>query len=211
MKGDISDIKNLSEQEFDLFRESVNALFTGTFLVRGLDKDRKLYRFVIANLDLFQVYFSYAGWDLRVDETLGIVTWFGPPAARLNLTLDESMSLLIMRLLYEEKRNDISLQEYPAVRQQEFQDKYRIITEDSLKKTRLKELLRRFQTLKLIKIQGDETDPEALLILYPSIAFAIDAPGIDDIYAKIEALSDSAPEEEADNAESVIDASAEVV
>jgi uncharacterized protein DUF4194 len=112
----------------------------------------------------------------------------GAPSARLNLNLDETLSILVFRLLYEEKRNDISLHEHATVHLQDFQEMHKIITDRPLKKTRLREIIRRFQSLKLIKNNGDDINPESLIILYPSLAFALDGQSIDDIYSRIESL-----------------------
>ena len=39
---------------------------------------------------------------------LGVVAFQGPPSARHSLSKDESLLLLILRLLFEEKAGDIS-------------------------------------------------------------------------------------------------------
>ncbi|MCP4134835.1 MAG: DUF4194 domain-containing protein [bacterium] len=188
MIKEIANITKLDDHELDLFRKSVNALFTGSFLIRSVDSDRVLFRFVVSNYELFEAYFDCAGWSLRKDENLGIVSWHGPRAARLNLGLEETLSLLVLRLLYEERRNDIHLHDHPAIHQQDFQERYRVVTDRVLKKTRLREILRRFQALKLVRNMGDETNPETLILLYPTLAFALDGQSIDDIHSHLETL-----------------------
>ena len=184
----IADILKLDDKERDLFKRSVNAFFTGSFIIRGLESDSKLYRFVISNYKLFESYFDCAGWSLNKDENLGVISWQGAPAARLNLNLEETLSLLVFRLLYEEKRNDISLHEYPSIHLLDFQEMYKIVTDRLLKKTRLGEIVRRFQTLKLIKNIGEDVNPESVIILYPTLAFALDGQSIDDMYSRIDNL-----------------------
>ena len=118
------------------------------------------------NFDLFEAYLELAGWGLKKDENLGIVSWEGPPKARLNLNKEESIVLLILRILFEEKGGNITLHGERTILQQEFQDKYRILTETSLKKTQLINLLKRFQGLRLIKSIGDEGNPETVILRY---------------------------------------------
>lgn len=189
MISNINKIIQLADNEKSLFQDSVNALLTRSFLVRGIDKDKRLYRFVLTNMDMFEAYFSCAGWSIRIDETLGVISWFGPKSSRLNLNLEETLSLLVFRLIFEDKRNDISLQEFPIIRLIDFIEKYEILTERAIKKTRLSEIIRRFQSLKLVKVQGDETDPDSQVILYSSILFALDSQNIDDIYSMIQNLT----------------------
>lgn len=184
----ITDIVKLNDAERELFQKAVNTLFTGSFIVRGIENENRLYRFVIENFSLFESYFECAGWNLRKDENLGIISWQGAPGARLNLNLDETLSLLVFRLLYEERRNDINLQEYPSIHLQDFIEMYKILTERLLKKTRLREIVRRFQALKLIKNTAEDTNSESLIILYPTIAFALDGQNLEDIHERIESL-----------------------
>ncbi len=188
MMDGITDILKFNDGERELFQKSVNTLFTGSFIVRGIEHENRLYRFTIENFTLFESYFACAGWSLRKDENLGIISWQGAPGARLNLNLDETLSLLVFRLLYEERRNDINLHEYPSVHLQDFQEMYKIVTERLLKKTRLKEIIRRFQALKLIKNTSEDAHSESLIILYPTLAFALDGQSIDNIYSRIESL-----------------------
>ena len=188
----ISNIKNillLNDAEKDLFQDSVNALLTKSFLVRGIERDKRLYRFVLTNMDMFEGYFACAGWNIRIDETLGVISWHGPSSTRLNLNLEETLSLLVFRLIYEEKRNDVSLQEFPIIRLIDFIEKYEIITERAIKKTRLSDIIRRFQSLKLIRVHGDETDPDSQIILYSSIVFALDSQNIGETYSLLETLT----------------------
>lgn len=188
MMNGITGILKLDDAERDLFQKSVNVLLAGSFIVRGIESDNRLYRFVISNFILFESFFACAGWSLRKDENLGIISWQGAPGARLNLTLDETLALLVFRILYEERRNDINLHEHVTAHLRDFQEKYSIVTERMLKKTRLREIIRRFQALKLIKNNGDEVQQDSLIIMYPTIAFALDGQCIDDIYGRIDSL-----------------------
>lgn len=182
-------LKNLNDTELDLFRISLNTLFINTFIQRSIEKETRLYKFIISNYELFEDYLSYAGWYLRKDENLGVITWYGPPNAKLSLNLDETFGLLVFRLIYEEKQMDLTLHGEKTIKQVDFQNKFKVLTDRILNKTRLLQILRRFQALKLIKIIGDDTDPESVIILYPSIPFALDGESIDSIMEKINTLS----------------------
>jgi len=188
MKENITKILKLDDRDFDLFQNSINALITGNFLIRGVDEQKKYYNFVVANSDIVEAYLECAGWMLKIDEPLGVISWMGSASTRQNMLLDETLVLLVFRLIYEEKRHEISLHHHPSVIQQDFQDKFRSLCERQLKKTRFREIIRRFQVLKLIQIHGDETDPDSQIELYPSIVYAFDGKSIDDVYSHIQSL-----------------------
>jgi len=175
----------LSDAEREQLRAAVNLLFTESFLVRSIDHHAAPYRFVVSNYELVEDYLGLAGWGLRRDEALGVVAFQGPASARLTLTKDETVMLLILRLLFEEKAGEIALHGERTVRQQDIQEKYRVLAEATWKKTRYLTMLRRFQALRLIRIVGEESDPQATIVLYPSIPFALDGIAVEEAVARI--------------------------
>ena len=175
----------LSDAERDQFRIAMNLLFTEGFLVRAVEQHERAYRFVLSNLDLCESYLEYAGWGLRRDESLGVVAFQGPASARLRLRKDESVVALILRLLYEEKAGEIELHGERTVRRHEIQDRYRALTRTSIRKTPFLAILRRLQSLRLIRLVGDDHDPDATVLLYPSLAFALDAGSIEELEARL--------------------------
>ncbi len=193
-------IARLSEPDLDKFRRCVQTLLTEAFIVRSYRRHEPLYKFAVANFTLLETYFAFAGYRLLKDETLGVIAWEGSAAARFDLNLEETLALLILRLLYEEKGREVTLHGERTVLQQEFVEKYRVMTERTLKKTPLIVLLRRFQSLRLIEVLGDESDPETRIILYPSIAFALTGYAIDTVHEKIQSFKKGGEEEDVANA-----------
>lgn len=186
----------MTEGDREKFRKSVTVLLTESFLIRSFEKHEKLYRFSVQNFKLVEDYFSLAGWGLKKDETAGVVALDGPPAARVNLNLEKTLALLIFRLLYEEKSREMTLHGERTVLQQDFVERYRAMTERVLTKTSLLSILRRFQSLRLVRTLGDEGDPETQIILYPSIPFALDGVSIDEMYERIEQFKKNSDEDE---------------
>lgn len=191
-------IERMTEGEREKFRRSANALLTESFLLRSHERHEKLYRYTVQNFSLFEEYFSLAGWTVKKDESAGVVALEGPPSARVNLNLEETLSLLIFRLLYEEKSREMTLHGGRTVLQQDFVERYRAMTERPLTKTSLAALLRRLQALRLIRVLGDEADPETQIVLYPSIPFALDGVSIDEMHERIELFRKDSGEEEAE-------------
>ena len=175
----LGELSKLEEDDFDLFRRSVRELLARTFLLRGVDE--RLYDFAVRNFGLLEPYFSCMGAEIRKDESLGVMAWRGGAETRTRLGREETCALLALRLLYEERRNQVSLTAYPAVTVFDFVQRYRALTEGDLKKTRLIEILRRFAAAKLVAAPREEADPDGQLVLYPSLALALDQDGVEEI------------------------------
>lgn len=196
--------QKLGEGDREQFRIVLNTLLTENFLLRSLDAHSRAYRFAAANFEIVEAYLELAGWGVRKDENLGVISFTGPPAARLQLRKDESIFLLVIRLLYEEKAGELVLHGERTVRQQEIQDRLRSAADISYRKTPFVALLRRFQALRLLRVVGSEEDPEATVILYPSIPFVLDGVSLNGIAERIAAYTSGdddtgdSPEEEAD-------------
>ena len=189
--ADTLSFARLSDAERDQFRIAMNLLFTEGFLVRAIEQHERAYRFVLSNLELCESYLEFAGWGLRRDESLGVVAFRGPASARLRLRKEESVVALILRLLYEEKAGEIELHGERTVRRHEIQDRYRALTRTSIRKTPFMAILRRLQSLRLIRLVGDDNDPDATVLLYPSLAFALDAGSIEELEARLADYAES--------------------
>ncbi len=197
----MDELEKLTDSERDRLRIALTTLFTESFLVRGIEHHAASYRFVTSNFALVEKYLAVAGWGIRRDEMLGVVAFQGPPSARHSLSKDESLLLLILRLLFEEKAGEISLHGERTVRQQDIVEKYRVLADATWKKTRYLAMLRRFQALRLIRVVGSESDPEATVILYPSIPFALDGMAVEEAAARIQEAAGVGQGEEAGQSE----------
>jgi hypothetical protein len=191
--------QKLSESDRESFRIALHLLLTESFLIRSLESHSRAYRFAAANTEIIDAYLELAGWSLRKDEHLGVISFQGPPSARLQLKKDESIFLLVLRLLYEEKAGELVIHGERTVRQEEVQDRLRTIADLSYKKTPFVSLLRRFQALRLIQVVGSEEDPEATVILFPSIPFVLDGVSLDDIAERIDSYNRGRDEAEEDD------------
>lgn len=192
MIDDIVRIADFNDEERDIFRKAIHRLFAGSFVLRCIRDEEEMYSFIVRNRAVFDAYCECAGWTLRVDEPLGVVSWKGPSPARFILTRDETVMLVIARLLYEEKKGEISLLEYPALRAENFLERYRTLTGIQLKKTRFSDLIRRLQSLRLVRMEGSELTSDTMIAIYPSIALALDSSAVNSLHEKITRDSETA-------------------
>jgi hypothetical protein len=183
-------VLRLNAGDRDVFAKVVRVLLSEVFLLRSVDSEEQLYSFALRNFAALEEWFAFVGLNLLKDEGLGIVTYRGEAGRRTNLNLDETLGLLVLLVVYNEKRNELSLRSEVTVQQVEFQDRFRVLTERPVSKTRFVNMLRRLQSLKFIRILGEADDPGSLLVLYPSIPYVLEGRGIEELFAAITTGSD---------------------
>jgi len=174
-------IRDLSSDEFELFSAALHILTSKTFIIRGIDKEQNLYDFTIRNIALFEAWFSCMDASLVRDESLGVIAFRGSGNTRLYFSKDEICAVLVLRLIYEDKKLEVTLTKFPVVTVRDFQDKYNAMVGEEIKKTALINVLRRLSSCKLISVESqDYADPEGIIQLYPSIPLSIDRTALDE-------------------------------
>ncbi|MDR0998782.1 MAG: DUF4194 domain-containing protein [Treponema sp.] len=177
-------IRDLSNEDFELFRQALHILTSKTFIIRGIEKERDLYNFTVRNTALFEAWFSCMDASLVRDEGLGVIAFRGQGNTRLRLSREEICAVLTLRLLYEDKKLEVSLTAFPVLRVMDFQQKYNAMTGEEIKKTALINILRRLSSCKLIAVDSqDYADPDGLIRLYPSIPLSMDRSALDEAAA----------------------------
>lgn len=112
-----SRFEKLNATEKEEFKRYVNMLLGKTFIVRDLyDREEnrmkihKNYRFIERNWELFVDYLSFGGWTLHKDNHYGVIhleSSYG--YNHKNFNKFTTCLLLTLRLIFEEKREEISL------------------------------------------------------------------------------------------------------
>lgn len=196
------------------FRSAANKLLGECFLLKKHKDTASDYNYILNNKDAFVEYFEILGYDLIIDEQNGVIGLNNPAGTgRIHLKKIESVLLLILRLLYIEKRKQLSQIEDVIIIADEIYDKYNMLKMNAkLDKTTMRNTLGMFQRYHLIsKLDTDMSNPDTRIIVYPSILFAVTVNSLDDMYNsakdKLEKYSmggdsfgtiDSADDEEAD-------------
>jgi hypothetical protein len=130
-------IAELSSDEFERFKTAIQILTSKTFIIRGIEKEQEIYNFTIRNIALFEAWFSCMDAVLVRDESLGVIAYRGSGSSRLFFSKEEICAVLVLRLIYEDKKLEVSLTKFPVVTVRDFQDKYNAMTGEEIKKTAL--------------------------------------------------------------------------
>ena len=181
-----------SAAQKDRFRVAANKLLNQCFLLRKREDTKKEYVFVRQNRELFIPFFDLLGYDLKINEdqgVIGIVNQFG--TGRLSLGKYESVFLLILRILYVEKRKELgTFTEEVTVLMEEIREKYamlKIKAKPMLDKGTERHMISLFRKYNLIQnLDSDVSQPDARIVIYPSIIMAVDVEDINAYYAMTE-------------------------
>jgi hypothetical protein len=183
----LTDIPEKSRREVPRI---VNRLLGQTFLYQDVDADKDDYYFVHRHHAVFDGLLELTGFNLLHDDyhrVYQVVSEYGYSRARFKL--DESLMIVVLRKLYEEKIEHLSLANDPVVTIGEVREEYRTITgkERDLGMVQYETLLRRMRSLGLIEtIDGrniDVRDGEARLRLRGSVKLILPIQSADEMEA----------------------------
>lgn len=160
------------------FRTAANKLLNNCFIIKKKEDTRNDYIFIVQNKDLFFEYFDLLGYKIEINEMQGVVALSNVGGTgRLRLKKIESIILLILRLLYIEKRKELSLNEEVVVLSDEIHEKYNMLkieSKSNLDKTVFRDTIRLFKRYNIISnIDSDITMSDARIKIYPSVLFAV--------------------------------------
>lgn len=183
-------LKNMLQRDKDEFKRIANRLLCQCFLCKGNVTNKSDYYFVLKYRTELQEYLSILGYRLEISEEFGVVHLINPQNYnRLNLKLYESIVLLILRILYDEKRRELSVSDEVIVNLGDIQDKYLSlqIREKMIDKTTMRNALSLFRRLQLIEtLDKDLGSEESRVLIYDSIMMAVRVEDIKQAYEKLE-------------------------
>lgn len=186
------EILNESVAQKEKFRIAANKLLNHCFILKKREDTKKDYMFVKQNLEMFVTYFELLGYDLKINEdqgVIGLVNQFG--TGRVELSKYESILLLILRLLYIEKRKELATySEEVTVLMEEIREKYamlKIKAKPNLDKGMERNLVKVFRRYNIIQnLDSDVNQADARIIIYPSVIMAVTVENVNEYYEMTE-------------------------
>ena len=176
---------NVTQQ--NQFRDTANKLLSNTFLCRDKRDNKESYYFLMSYKEVFDEFFKILGYEINLDTTLGTVMLEGASASNtLKLKRDESIILLILRLLYHEKAKDASLNDNIICSVADVHEKYDYLQiKRKLNKTDLVSSMSLFRRYNLVEITGDITTSTCRIVILPTILMAIKSEDVTSVYQTI--------------------------
>ncbi len=154
----------------------MNRLLGGTFLYQEAETDKEDYYLIYRHRAVFEGLLAVSGFTLLHDDyhrIFQVVSEYG--YCRQRYKLDESLMIVVLRKLYEEQVEQLSLATDPVVTVGQVREEFRTITgkERDLGIVRYDTIMRRLRRLGLIEpVDGrslDVRDSEARLRLKGSV------------------------------------------
>lgn len=177
------------QREKEDFRRISNRLLSTCFLCRANETSKSDYYFVLKYKNEFKKYLDVLGYRLEVNEELGVIQLVNAyNYNRMNLKLYESIILLILRILYDEKKRELSISDEVIVNLGDIQDKYLSlqIRDKMIDKTTMRNALSVFRRFQLIEIlDRDLANEESRILIYDSILMAVQIDDIKKAYEKV--------------------------
>ena len=201
-------LDGMLQRDKDDFSRICNRLLSACFLCKRNETNKADYYFVIKYKEKFAECFSLLGYRLEINEEYGVIQLTNPQNYnRYNMKLFESILLLILRILYDEKLRELSVSDEVIVNVGDIHEKFLSlkIRDKMIDKTTFRNAistLKRFQIIETL--DTNLTDEEARIIIFDAILMAVRVEDIKGAYEKLETYkkggrsSEEADEGEAD-------------
>ena len=186
---------NLTEQE--AFRRIVNWLLAHTYLLQGtyafednMNRTNPDYLFVERNFELFQDYLEYAGFHLERDSNYGVIFLSSSyEFNRVKLDKVTTLMLYVLRLIYEEEREKLSLSRDIFTTTGDLVHK--MISLGVIKRKpanlSLRDSLRTLNRFRIVeKVDGPWENADTRLLILPAILFVVTNERISNMYQLID-------------------------
>lgn len=169
----------------DTKEEIANYLLNNCFLMGTVDTTREKYYYVINHEESFRQIFLPIGYTLVVHRNLRVIQLINNHGSgRVILKKYESIILLILRLLYVEKRESLSTSEdmvFATV--EEIKNEYeKLNLPRKFDRVLLEESLRNIKRYNLLKVEDRLSDMDAKIRIYPSVMLAMPDVNINKAY-----------------------------
>lgn len=186
----MSFLEGMLQRDKDEFSRICNRLLSNCFLCKSNITNRSDYYFVLKYKDKFSEYLSLLGYRLEINEEYGVVQLTNPQNYNhQNLKLYESIVLLILRILFDEKKRELSVSDEVIVTVGDIHDKFLSlkIRDKMIDRTVLRNIVSLLKKFNLIDVlDKDLSQEEARIIIYDSILMAVRVEDIRHAYDKLE-------------------------
>ena len=183
-------LEGMLQKDKDEFTRICNRLLSQCFLCKKNEATRADFYFIMKYKEKFTQYLSILGYRLEINEEYGVVQLVNMQNYnRYNMKLFESIILLILRILYDEKKRELSISDEVIINMGDIHEKFMSlkIRDKMMDKTTLKNAISTMRRFQLVEtLDKDLANEDARLIIYDSILMAVRVEDIRTAYEKLE-------------------------
>jgi hypothetical protein len=190
----------LKEGEKTIFSRIVNKLFQVNFLTKKKPGDVNDYRFILAYKEIFEAYYQIADFSLiieREEEVVYITNDNFYNHMRLRKT--ESILILVIRILYQRKKDYVTLDENVEIFLHEIHaELMRIgyLDHKRITKDRLKPALSFLRNYNIIDYIDRGLHDDARIKIYPTILYITNLEGMKEVVQKLDGYMEGGADED---------------
>ncbi len=183
-------LEGMLQKDKDEFVRICNRLLGSCFVCKRNETSRRDYYFITQHREKFSQYLSVLGYRLEINEEYGVVQLTNPQNYnRYNMKLFESVILLILRILYDEKKRELSVSDEVIINMGDIHEKFLTlkIRDKMMDKTTLRNAISTMRRFQLVEALDKElSNQDSRLIIYDSILMAVRVEDIRQAYEKLE-------------------------
>ena len=183
-------LEGMLQKDKDEFVRICNRLLGSCFVCKRNETSRRDYYFITQHREKFSQYLSVLGYRLEINEEYGVVQLTNPQNYnRYNMKLFESIILLILRILYDEKKRELSVSDEVIINMGDIHEKFLTlkIRDKMMDKTTLRNAISTMRRFQLVEVLDKElSNQDSRLIIYDSILMAVRVEDIRHAYEKLE-------------------------
>ena len=181
--------EGMIQKDQDEFRKIMNRLMSTGFILRRKEQTKSDYYFILRHRSVFERYLDVLSYQIDINEEYGVIQLLNRENYNhLQLTMHESIILLILRILFDEKKRELSLTDV-VVNMGDIQEKYLSmqIRSEQIGKTVMGNALKKFRRYSLVELlDGNNIREESRVLIYDSIMMAVRVDDIKRVSALLE-------------------------
>ncbi|MDV3168122.1 MAG: DUF4194 domain-containing protein [Candidatus Phytoplasma stylosanthis] len=185
----VDNFKKIKEQEKKIFSRIVNKLFQVNYLTIQKKEDINDYHFILLQEKLFSSFFKLIDFKLEIKKYDGVIFIKNLlNFNKLKLKKEESLILLILRVLFQDKKETTANNIIQIYLKDIYHKLYNINYKEikKLNKSKIKNILSLLKKHNIINLidDNDILKDDSIIQIYPSIIYLIDLDMIEE-YQKI--------------------------
>jgi hypothetical protein len=190
---------DLKEGEKSIFSRIVNKLFQVNYITKKKPGDTNDYRFILAYKEVFEAFFVLSDFELNIkreDEVVYIANENLFNHMRLRKT--ESVLLLVIRIIYQRKKDLITLDENVEIFLNEIHaelTRIGYLDHKRITKDKLKPALSFLRNYNIIDYIDKGLRDDARIKIYPTILYVTNLDSIKEVVQKLESYMEGGSED----------------
>ncbi len=195
--------EELNSTQKKLFSRTCLRLLANGFLARDKQDNKEMYYFLLSYKNYFDEYFDVMDYEINLDRETGAVQLIHRENSNLlRLNKEETLIILILRILYHQHLVKTSVNENVVINTDEIHEYYDSLElKKKINKTDLIKILRLYKKYNLIEPLGDITKSRTKIVIYPTILLAVNTQTINDVYNLVSSIE--SPTTGSDNNEEI--------